>query len=323
MWIAIVLVALILLLIIYEFRLKKPDQLILYESAGKIVVRKGRFYPRHVSLVLPKTIYSLQLNIDATTKGNLDMKVKLSLSVALSMKYIDRVITSGGWNSSAVQNAAKQLETIIESIVREHTERHEVEELSSAKIYEDLSGKLVISQEKFGLEVISITIQSFEMVDPEIADAIRQQESARILEQTEELNQKARIAAEKARLRADEEIAIMEHSLSLKKYELQKTELETESRISETRVKDELKRKKMQLEFEKDELAVLKNNPELLILTPQAARLAEASQTLKNARTIVSLSPNDISQNSELVGMFQYLLQSLTASSKEKKDSKQ
>jgi len=322
MWIAIVLIALIIIFIVYEYRFRKPDQLVLYESAGNIVVRKARFYPRHFSLVLPKTVHSLQLNVDATTRGNLDVKIKLSVSVALSMKYIDRLIKSGGWNSSAVSNAAKEFETVLQSIVREHTEKQEVEELSSVTIYEHLSGKVGISQEKFGLEVISMTVQPFEMVDPAIADAIRQQESARILEQTEELNQKARIAAEKARLRADEEIAIMEHSLSLKKYELQKTELETESRISETRVKDELKRKKMQLEYEKDELALLKDNPELLILTPQAARLAEASQTLKNARTIVSLSPNDISQNSELVGVFQRLLQNLTAPSKEKKDSK-
>ena len=44
------------------------------------------------------------------------------------------------------------------------------------------------------------------------------------------------------------------------------------------------------------------------MLTPQAARLAEASQGLKNARTIVSLSPQDLSQGSDLLGTLQRML---------------
>ena len=47
----------------------------------------------------------------------------------------------------------------------------------------------------------------------------------------------------------------------------------------------------MRLAYEKEELEVLKSSPELLMLTPQVARLAEASQNLKNARTVISLSP--------------------------------
>jgi len=45
------------------------------------------------------------------------------------------------------------------------------------------------------------------------------------------------------------------------------------------------------------------------VLTPQAARLAEASQGLKNARTVISLSPNDLASGSELLNLFQSLLQ--------------
>jgi hypothetical protein len=45
------------------------------------------------------------------------------------------------------------------------------------------------------------------------------------------------------------------------------------------------------------------------MLTPQAARLAEASQSLKNARTVISLSPQDLDHGSELLGFFQNLLQ--------------
>jgi hypothetical protein len=319
MWIALVIIAIVIFFIFYEYRLRKPDQLVLYESNGTILLRKGRLYPRHVSLVLPNTIHSVQLNVDASAKGNLDIKVQLAVGVALSLHHLDKLIKAGGWNSSAVQKATKELEIVVYSLVREFTEKHEIEELSSDKIYEYLNNKVGISNEKFGLDVISISVQSFETMDSKIAEAIRQQESARILEQTEDLNQKTRIAAAKARLRAEEQIALMENELELKKYELKRTELEKESEISEKRVKEELIRKKMQLEYEREELELLKNNPELLILTPQVARLAEASQALKNARTVVSLSPNEITQGSELVGVFQNLLQSLTNQTKKQK----
>ncbi|MCX7797015.1 MAG: SPFH domain-containing protein, partial [Melioribacter sp.] len=287
----------------------KPDELVLMEKEGKIILRKGRFYPRHFSLVLPKTIHSTQLSIDASAKGNLDVKIKLSIAVSLSLQNIQALINAGGWNKSAVQKATREFETVIHSIVREFTEKYEIEELSSEKIYNYLTNKINVSKEKFGLEVVSISIQSFEVLDPKIAEAIRQQESARIFEQTELLNQKARISAAKAKLQADEEIALMENELELKKYELKKIELEKESELADKRVAEELKRKKMQLDYEKEELELLKKNPELLILTPQAARLAEASQSLKNARTVVTLSPNDLSHGSELLGLFQNFLQ--------------
>ncbi|MDH7604917.1 MAG: hypothetical protein QHH13_08470, partial [Melioribacter sp.] len=279
------------------------------ERNGKIILRKGRFYPRHFSLVLPKTIYSSQLSIDASARGSLDVKVKLSVAVALSLENINSLIKTGGWNKSAVQKATKELETVIHSLVREFTEKFEIEELSSEKIYNFLIERINISKEKFGLEVISIAIQSFEIMDSKIAEAIRQQESARIFEQTELLNQKVRISAAKAKIEADEKIALLENELELKKYDLKKVELEKESELADKRVSEELKRKKMQLEYEKQELELLKNNPELLILTPQAARLAEASQSLKNARTVVTLSHNDLAQGTELIGMFQKFLQ--------------
>ena len=64
----------------------------------------------------------------------------------------------------------------------------------------------------------------------------------------------------------------------------------------------------MRLAFEREELDVLKSSPELLMLTPQAARLAEASQNLKSARTVVSLVPQDLAHGSELLGLFLNLL---------------
>jgi hypothetical protein len=123
------------------------------------------------------------------------------------------------------------------------------------------------------------------------------------------LNNQARSAAAKAKFQADEEISQMEHDLELKKTELKKTLLEKEAVLTHQSLEDELERNRMRLAFEKEELEMLKSSPELLMLTPQAARLAEASQNLKNARTIVSFTPQELAQGSELLGVFQNLMQ--------------
>lgn len=316
MWIPVLIVTVLVIILVYEYRLRKPDQLVLYESGGNIFLRKSRFYPRHLSLVLPKTIHSVQMEIDASAKGNLDVKVKVAMSVALSLDHIHQLITAGGWNSAAVQKATKELEMTVYNLVREFTEKHEVEELTSERISEYLRVNIGISKEMFGLTVISISVQSLELMDTRIADAIRQQESARILEQTEALHQKARIAAAKARLEAEEHIAAMESDLELKKLDLKRAEIEREASIAERRVQEELKRKKMQLAYEKEELELLRNNPELLILTPQVARLAEASQSLKNARTVVTLSPNELAHATDVSTIVHKFLERLTNQSK-------
>lgn len=323
MWISIgVIVLVAVIYAFYEYRLRKPDQIILFESMGKIDFRKSRFYPRHFSLALSNTTHSTQMNVDAAAKGNLDIKIKLSVTVATSLKNISTLIRVGGWNTNALVKSAKELELIIQNQVKEYTEKYGIENLSSENISIYLNDKINGQSDKYGLEIISLTVQSFEALDPEISDALRRQESARIIEQTELLNQKARISAAKTKLKADEEIAVMENELELKKYELKKTEMEKESELAQHRLEEELKRKRMQLEFDNQELDLLKKNPELLMLTPQAARLAEASQSLKNARTIVSLSPNDISQGSDLIGMFQKFFQNAVNNSTPKNEEK-
>jgi hypothetical protein len=323
MWISIGILLLVLIIVfIYEYRLRKPDQIILFESKEKIEFRKSRFYPRHFSLALSNTTHSTHLSVEAAAKGNLDIKIKLSATVAASLKNISTLIRVGGWNSDALIKSEKELEIVINDMVKEYTEKFGIEDLSSENISNYLHEKADVRAEKFGLEIISLTVQSFEAVDSEISDAMRRQESARIIEQTELLNQKARISAAKTKLKADEEIAVMENQLELKKYELKKTEFKKESELAQQRMEDELKRKRMQLEFDNQELELLKKNPELLMLTPQAARLAEASQSLKNARTIVSLSPNDISHGADLVGMFHKFFQNAIGNSSQKNDEK-
>jgi hypothetical protein len=40
---------------LYEYRIRQPDYLVLYESKGRITLRKSLLYPRHFSLLLKRT----------------------------------------------------------------------------------------------------------------------------------------------------------------------------------------------------------------------------------------------------------------------------
>jgi len=105
----------------------------------------------------------------------------------------------------------------------------------------------------------------------------------------------------------------------LKKAELNQILLEKEAALAHQRLEDELARNRMRLAFEKEEVEVLRSSPELLMLTPQAARLAEASQNLKSARTVISLTPHELAHGSELLSLFQSLLERAMEAKKEPK----
>lgn len=297
-----------ILLALFELRVRQPDTLVLYESKGKVGLREGLFYPRHFSLLLKRAPHPVQLNIEATAAGNLGVIVKLVGSVAPALDKLNALVRIGGWNSDAVARAAEQASIRLEGLVKEYAQQSEIQALSSKGLSEYLEAQSADFKERFGLEVISLAVVSLDPADSEIAEALRQQEEARLLEQTEKLNNQARIAAAKSKYQADEEIAAMEHELELKKLALKKERLAQEDAIAQKRLEDELARSRMRLAFEKEELDILKNNPELLILTPQAARLAEASQGLKNARTVISLSAQDLA-NTEWGELFQKMLQ--------------
>ena len=100
-----------------------------------------------------------------------------------------------------------------------------------------LNERSALIKERFGVELISLAVQSLDPTDPEITDALRQQEQARLLEQTERVNHQARVAAAKANYQADEEIAEMEHTLELNKAELKKDLLEKESALAQQRLR--------------------------------------------------------------------------------------
>jgi regulator of protease activity HflC (stomatin/prohibitin superfamily) len=315
----LVVVVILIALALYEYRLRKPDQIVIAEARDGVRVRGGRIFPRHFSTPITKTTHSFSQTVDASAKGSLEVRVKLAVTVALSMDDLSVLVKVGGWAPDAIARAAKELETLILGYVKGYTELHEVEELSSDRIRGYLQERVQESKHLLGLEVITLTIASYDPVNPQIAEAIRQREHARILERTEILNQQARVAATRVRLHADEEIAALEHALEIRKTELKHAEFEKESALAGSRAEHELSLKKMQLDFEKDELRLLKESPELLLLTPQAARLAEASQSMRNARTVVSLSPPDGVQGTEILSMFSTLVQKALGALSERK----
>jgi hypothetical protein len=243
--------------------------------------------------------------------------IKLVGAFAPSPDHIQSLIRVGGWNPEAVAHAANEAQVLLQGLVKEYAERSEIHALTTSGILEYINERSTVIEEKFGVELISLAVESLEPTDPEIADALRQQEQARLLEQTERLKQQARITAAQAKSQADEETVKMEHALELKKAEMKKVVLEKESALAHQRLEDELTRSRMRLAFEREELEVLKNSPELLMLTPQAARLAEASQNLKNARTVVSLTPQELAHGSEILNLFQRLLERTLESKKE------
>jgi hypothetical protein len=282
--------------------------LVLFESKGRIGLRDGLLYPRHFSLPLKRTTSPIHLTVEATAAGNLGVNVKLVGSVAPALENLQALIRVGGWSSEAVTRATEETGILLEGLVKEYAETAEINALSSTGLVQYLNEREELFKEKFGVELISLAVQSLDPTDSDIADALRQQEQARLLEQTERLNNQARVAVAKARYQADEELADMEHALELRKSGLKKSLLEQESALAKQRLQDELARDRARLAFEKEELEILKDNPELLVLTPQAARLAEASQGLKNARTVISLSPQEMSSGSDLLSLLQNLL---------------
>jgi len=324
-------------LIVFEYRIRQPDALVLYESKGRIDFREGLLYPRHFSLYFKRTICPIQLNVDVTAAGNLGVSVILVGSVAPSLEHIQSLIRVGGWNSDAVARAAEEAQVVLQGLVREYTERSEIQEaqvvlqglireyterseihtLSSSGILNYLNEQSFLIKEKLGVELVSLVVQTLEPTDPEIADALRQREKARLLEQTEQLRHQARALAAKAKYQADEEIATVDHTLELKKVEMNKMLLEKEAALAHQRLEDELARNRMRLSFEKEEMEILRSSPELLMLTPQAARLAEASQNLKSARTVISFTPQEFAHGSELLNLFQSLLQKALEAKKE------
>jgi hypothetical protein len=316
----LVVVAAVIAIVLFEYRLRKPGQIVVSGAADAVRVSKGSFYPRHFSLAIPSATHAFSQTIEASAKGSIEIRVKLAVTVAPNPAHLGALVRIGGWSPEAIARAARELETVLLGLVKQHTERSTLEELTSDSVRDALNRHMPEIRSTLGLDVVTITVVSVDPANPQIAEALRQREQARILERSEVVSHQARIAAARARLTADEEIALMEHEVELKKYDLQKVQIEKESALAGARAGHDLELKRARLAFEREELRVLRESPELLLLTPQAARLAEASQTLKNARTVVSLSPGENAQAGDLLGLFTSVLQGAIETQKRKKE---
>jgi hypothetical protein len=314
--IGIIIIVLIALLAA-EYRIKKPGQIILYESHGKVKYRKSRFYPKHLSLIIPNTTYTLSSAVEPEAKGKISLNVKFAFTITPSMDNISSLIKIGGWGKDLLKDAAKELDVILQGKIKEFTENFDIEEIKTESIVSYLRKNLTDVNKQFGFEIISLTILSVEPSDKKIVDAIRQKEASRILEETEKINQQVRIQTAQQKLKADEEILLYEHNLVMKKLHLQEAEEVKDAELRLKKLSEQVKRDKIKLDLEKEEMSIFKNNPELLLLTPQVARLAEASQNLKNAKTVVSLG--DIENGSQLVEIMKNFLGGLLNQSTVKK----
>ncbi len=310
-------VILLILIFLLEYRLRRPDEIILTDKAGKIRIRKGRYYPKHFSLAVPATIHSLRLEFESEAKGKLPVKVSIVLSTAANTERLTELVRSGGWNKNMVQKASEECAILLQSLTKAFCESREIDELSGEALYRYLQKELEKEGPKFGLNILQINVQNIEPADSEIAEAMQRQEAARIREKTEQINQEARLNATKKRLETDEKIKQLEHQLALKELNLKKEEQEKEAQLAKLQVEQELERRRLQFESEQQELKVFEHHPELLLLSPQLARLAEASQQLRNARTVVSLSAADQQKAGSLIEALEQILQNVFKKSKD------
>ena len=299
------------LIVLFEYRIRRPDRFILYESKGKIKRRKGRIYPRHLSLSIPIVMKSTTIDTEVEAKGKLGLKIRLSLSVIPAIDHIEALIRVGGWSEDVVTKTIQELNILAESLLGEITEKFEIQDITAEKISEKLRAHSEHILHRLGLELISVTIHAIDPSDSAIAEAIKQQENARIQEETEKMKQKARVEAAKVKIKADRDIAQSENMLELEKITMNQKQDEQEALLAKQRVHNELERRKMRLSIDEREVQMLRNNPELLMLTPQITRLAEASQNLRNARTIVSVSGSDINESTPLQTLISVLINNL------------
>jgi len=291
-----------------EFRVRQPDQLVLTEKGGRVVVRKGRFYPRHFSLSVPAVVRSISLEIPAEAKGHVPVKAKILVAVAPDPRRVEALVRVGGWQRNAAEAAAAALQDSVQAVVRALVEKREIDALSTGELDRSFRNELEKAAADYGLAVVSAHVLAVEPEDSELAEAMARREAARIREETERATQEARVAEAKARFAAEEAIAETEHRLALKRLKMRSEQERREAELARIRVEEEAERRRLQLQVDREEVELLAGHPELLILTPQVVRLAEASQTLRNARTVVSLGA-EVGEAAPLVERLLSLLQ--------------
>ena len=83
-----------------------------------------------------------------------------------------------------------------------------------------------------------VILLNIEALIDQIAEALQQQEAARIREKTEKVNQQARLEASRYRFETDQKIQELEHQLQIKQLELKKEEQQREAELARYQVVD-------------------------------------------------------------------------------------
>ncbi|MDZ7260727.1 MAG: hypothetical protein ONB05_01215 [candidate division KSB1 bacterium] len=272
------------------FGRKHPDELILIERKGKVAIWKRAIYPKRLCLSLPNTIRSVTTEVKTQARGKMDAIVKLSVTFYADPEHVDNLIRIGGWSSEALVNAGKELAGTLQGIVGEIIEQIDITEMTREFIARNVKARLDDMAGNLGLQIPAVTVISAEAVDPRIAEAIKMREEARIQEDTEKAVQASRIAQAKMKAVADQKIAEAEHETLMKNFSLRKIQEAEAAALAKATVEQQAERRRVELEVEKAEIEMLAKNPSLLLLAPQLTRLAEASQQLKNAETVITIS---------------------------------
>ena len=270
---------------------RRPDQLLLVEKKGRIHPYLKRWYWGRSVLALPATIRTISTEVKAQARGKIDVVAQISISFFPDPQQVQNLIRVGGWQPDAVDKVASELAGTVQGLAGELVEQMEITEVTREKLGEALRTRLRDLSPNLGVTIASVVVSAAEAADKKIADAIRQKEEARIQEETERANQQRRIATEKLRLKADDTIARLKHEMEMARLRLRETEELAAAQLDQKILEKEAEKKRLNLEIEREEVALLAQNPELLMLAPQLSRLVEASQQLKNARTVVTLSP--------------------------------
>ena len=300
-WILLAIGVLAVVAAFLELRFRRPDHFVLYESGGRVRQRTARVFPRHLSLSLPATVQSLDVGVKTETRGHLGVAVQLTVTVAPDGEHLGALVRAGGWQVDAVGQAGGELKGAARALVGGYVEARDFEDLAREEMAAALRPSLGAAAQALGLVLVSVTVQSVVARDPDIALAVRQREQARVFGQSQAAEQAARVAEAQARVDAEEQIAKAEHALEMQRLELRQRQEDREATLARRRIEEENARRLLQLDVDRQEVELLRASPELLVLTPQVARLAEASQTLRNARTVVSLAGGEGAESSPIL----------------------
>ncbi|MBN2090760.1 hypothetical protein JW964_14200 [candidate division KSB1 bacterium] len=284
----IVIIVIVVLYILFER--KRPDQLILIEKKGKVMVWTRAFYPKYLCLSLPYTTRSVTTEVKTQARGKIDANIKLTVSFYPDAEHIENLIHVGGWSIDALARIEKELAGTVQGIVGEIIEPLDIAEMTREHIAKTIKTRLNSIATNIGVIITGVTVLNAEASDLKIAEAIKKTEVAHIQEEAEKTIQASRTAQAEMKAKADQAILNAEHDTIMKKLALRKIEEAESAILAKAALEQQVERRNIELAIEKSEVELLAQNPALLLLSPQLTRLTEASQQLKNAETVVTLS---------------------------------